>query len=253
MDDFYHRVADLDKLSAAQELLLTLYEEADKKLLDYKTWKPPRRGVHKRVSQPTSEDSAKLAVTGYFSGLEYPRDNLSTNPVNVNKMCCWVNKFKDCLRKYQALQSCKISNSVLSELDAKFTSYNLTVPGAEGFVRYGKITKQHVATLLKELRYSKHYENVNLIYYILTDKRVNVQHLEKDLIKDFKLLVQAAYRCKQEHMINVKYMLYQLLRKHGNEPDRPDMLTVKTGNKGSLYDDSFRKIYSHLGWPFTIM
>ncbi|AAT09660.1 replicating factor [Tadpole virus 2] len=244
---------EYDRRRRMEALLLSLYYPNDRKLLDYKEWSPPRVQVEcpKAPVEWNNPPSEKGLIVGHFSGIKYKGEKAQASEVDVNKMCCWVSKFKDAMRRYQGIQTCKIPGKVLSDLDAKIKAYNLTVEGVEGFVRYSRVTKQHVAAFLKELRHSKQYENVNLIHYILTDKRVDIQHLEKDLVKDFKALVESAHRMRQGHMINVKYILYQLLKKHGHGPDGPDILTVKTGSKGVLYDDSFRKIYTDLGWKFT--
>ena len=55
--------------------------------------------------------------------------------------------------------------------------------------RFNNITKDHIHLFLKELEYTKHYENVNLIHYNITDKKPDdISHLEDKLLHDFDLL-----------------------------------------------------------------
>ncbi|AAS18131.1 putative replication factor [Singapore grouper iridovirus] len=240
----------LVKDDSVNNLLLSLYGD-ERKLLDYKTWTPPK--PVDAATRPCKIVKQMGVLKGHFSEMDFKVLEENKRKIDVHKQCGWISKFKDAIRRYQGRQSCKIPNKVLDDLDRKLAAYNLLVEGVEGFVRYAKVTKHHVAIFLKELKHSKQYDNVNLIYYILTDKRDDVSYLERQLTEDFKILLAAATEHKLEHLINVKYSLYQLLKKHGHSPDRPDVLTVKASSKGNLYDDVYRKLYDHLGWEFTAL
>ena len=57
-------------------------------------------------------------------------------------------------------------------------------------IRFKKITRKHIFIFLKELGYSKHYEDIILIHYNITGKKPdNISYLEPKLLEDFDLLV----------------------------------------------------------------
>lgn len=128
-------------------------------------------------------------------------------------------------------------------------------------IRYSKITRNHIMMFLKELKYTKHYENVNLIYFTLTNKRVDdISHLEEQLIEDFKELVslydELHGKDKEEELdrknfMNVQYLLFQLLRRHNHPCKIEDFTILKTIDRKLFHDTICKKLFNKLGWKFT--
>ena len=176
--------------------------------------------------------------------------------------------FQDCIKQYQGKQNCKIPDKLYQDLDAKFTAYRLLIPGANddgsllpNHIRYSKITRNHIMMFLKELRYTKHYENVNLIYFTLTNKRLDdITHIEDRLIEDFKELVSLyddihgkdkPEELDRKNFMNVQYLLFQLLRRHGHPCKIENFTILKTVDRKLFHDTICKNLFDKLGWKFT--
>jgi hypothetical protein len=170
--------------------------------------------------------------------------------------------FQDCIKQYQGKQNCKIPDDVYNALEAKLKSHRLLLDNAPNkYIKYSKVTRNHIKIFLKELKLTKHYENVNLIYYTLTNKRVDeISHLEEKLIEDFKDLV-ALYdenhgkdkpkELNRKNFMNVQYLLFQLLRRHDHACKIEDFTILKTVDRKLFHDDICKNLFSQLGWKFT--
>ena len=188
--------------------------------------------------------------------------------------------FQDCIKQYQGKQNCKIPDQLYIDLDKKFQAYRLIIntnPSeqknieneqlgyraavGDRLIRYSKITRNHIMIFLKELKYTKHYENVNLIYFTLTNKRVDdISHLEEQLIEDFKELVslydELHGKDKEEELdrknfMNVQYLLFQLLRRHNHPCKIEDFTILKTIDRKLFHDTICKNLFNKLGWKFT--
>jgi hypothetical protein len=186
--------------------------------------------------------------------------------------------FQDCIKQYQGKQNCKIPDQLYIDLDQKFQAYRLIINTntfqehdekkneqlgyrEDRLIRYSKITRNHIMIFLKELKYTKHYENVNLIYFTLTNKRVDdISHLEEQLIEDFKELVslydELHGKDKEEELdrknfMNVQYLLFQLLRRHNHPCKIEDFTILKTIDRKLFHDTICRNLFNKLGWKFT--
>jgi len=169
--------------------------------------------------------------------------------------------FQDCIKQFQGKQNCKIPNSVYTDLENKFVAYRLVLDSTNPLVRYSKITKQHILMFLKELKYVKHYENVNVIYSTLTCKKVDdISCLEKQLVEDFKELVtlyvnlhskDKSEELGRKNFLNVQYLLYQLLKRHGYDCKIEDFSILKTTDRKQFHDKICSNLFQRLGWNFT--
>jgi len=169
--------------------------------------------------------------------------------------------FQDCIKQFQGKQNCKIPPSVYADLDSKFKSYRLLIDSDNPHVKYSKISKQHIMMFLKELKYVKHYENVNVIYYTLTSKMAeDIGHLEQQLIEDFKELVtlydslhskDKPEELDRKNFLNVQYLLFQLLRRHGHKCKIEDFSILKTSDRKLFHDKICCNLFQQLGWNFT--
>jgi hypothetical protein len=169
--------------------------------------------------------------------------------------------FQDCIKQYQGKQNCKIPQKIYDDLNTKFTRYRLLIPADVNHIKYSQITRNHIMMFLKELKYTKHYENVNLIYFTLTNKRVDdISYLEDRLIDDFKELV-ALYdeihgkdkpeELDRKNFMNVQYLLFQLLRRHGHPCKIENFTILKTVDRKLFHDTICKKLFDKLGWKFT--
>jgi hypothetical protein len=172
--------------------------------------------------------------------------------------------FNDCIKQYQGKQNCKIPEAVFENLEKKFLSHRLLILTNEKNiqhpdpVRYSKITREHILMFLKDLKYTKQYENTNLIYYMLTNKRVDdITHLEDKLIDDFKKLIclydeeQNKEKTERKNFLNSSYLLFQLLRRHGHQCKIENFAILKTIDRKIFHDEICKNLFSRLRWKFT--
>lgn len=188
--------------------------------------------------------------------------------------------FNDCIKQYQGKQNCKIPEEVFLDLDEKFITNRIVViqdksylqpdpnnpekqlqnPVRPDSVRYSKITRAHILMFLKDLKYTKHYENTNLIYYLLTNKRVDdIAHLETRLLMDFKTLIELyddiygkdKEKIHRKNFLNSSYLLYQLLRRHNHQCKLEHFTILKTIDRKKFHDDICQNLFYRLQWKFT--
>ncbi|ASZ85134.1 154R [Cherax quadricarinatus iridovirus] len=169
--------------------------------------------------------------------------------------------FQDCLKQYQGKQNCKVPEKVYTDLENKFRAYRLLIDDENTHVKYSKITRNHINTFLKELKYTKQYENVNLIYTTLTNKHVDdIGHLETQLIEDFKELISLYEKTHgkgkpdelpRKNFMNIQYILFQLLRRHGHPCNTENFTFLKTIDRKIFHDKICKQLFEKLGWKFT--
>ncbi len=162
------------------------------------------------------------------------------------------NHFRDFINQYQGKQNCYIDDKVYEDLRTILKRHHLVQNDD-----YSKVSKDHIHMFLKELNYTKHYENVNLIHYKITGKKPDdISHLEEKLIQDFGTLVdtyEKYFKGKSSRVsfISTQYVLYQLLLKYKHPCKREDFGMLKTMERKSFHDDICSKLFGKLNWNFT--
>ena len=169
--------------------------------------------------------------------------------------------FRDCINQYQGKQNSNIEDTVYEELMQEFENHGLLMGKKtdDSKKRCKNITHEHIGLFLKELKYSKHYENINLIHYKLTGiKPDDISHLEDMLLNDFIILTDLYdKRYKKEkqivrkNFINTQYVLYQLLCKHRHPCKREDFNILKTIERQVFHDEVCQTLFNELEWTFT--
>jgi hypothetical protein len=167
--------------------------------------------------------------------------------------------FRDCINQYQGKQNSTIDQKIYDELEDQFDKHHLLIGNSstKKEIRFSKINKDHIQLFLKELEYTKHYENVNLIFYNLTgNKPDDISHLEAALLNDFDALTDTydlTYKNKIErkNFINTQHVLYHLLRKHKHRCDKSDFTVLKTIDRKSFHDKISSHCFGILGWTYT--
>ena len=176
--------------------------------------------------------------------------------VNISSKYIYIRKvhFQDCINQYQAKQNNTVLPEVYTALEREFFQHHLLV-GDENTpkeIRFSKITKKHIHMFLKELNYSNHYENINLIHYVMTGvKPPDIRHLEEQLIDDFNLLTELysnMTHIKRKSFINSQHVLYQLLRRHKFPCNKDDFIVLKTTDRKCFHDLITRELFETLGW-----
>lgn len=180
--------------------------------------------------------------------------------VNISQKYTYDRKvhFRDCINQYQGKQNSTIDKKVYASLEDQFERHHLLVGdrNTRKEVRFKNITKEHIHLFLKELDYTKHYENVNLIHFVMTGiKPDDISHLEDKLLDDFDLLTELydkKFKNKpgfdRKNFINTQYVLYQLLMRYKHPCKKGDFTILKTVDRKSFHDDICKECFQHLGW-----
>jgi ribosomal protein L37AE/L43A len=167
--------------------------------------------------------------------------------------------FKDCINQYQGKQNVNILPEVYTKLTEQFESHGLLLKSDDKQIKFDKITRKHIFLFLKELGYSKHYEDIILIHHNLTGKKPdNISHLEPVLLEDFDILVsqydkkyKKTQSLSRKNFINTHYVLYQLLRRHKYSCRKSDFNILKSNERKSFHDKICKELFKDLGWNFT--
>ena len=202
-----------------------------------------------------------VGCSSMISTLETGNGHLDFNRATLTGKFIYnrVLHFQDSIKQYQGKQNCKIPQAVFNHLDAQFRAYRLLNDSEDRRIKYSRITKQHVLMFLKE--YPKQYENANVIYTTLTGKSgEDIGALEAKLVEDFKELVtlydslhskDKTEELDRKNFLNVQYILFQLLRRHGHPCKPEDFSMLKTTERKLFHDQVCSNLFAKLGWNFT--
>lgn len=165
--------------------------------------------------------------------------------------------FRDCINQYGGKQNSTIEQKVYDDLETQFENHYLLLgdkntPKTE---RFKNIKKEHVMIFLKDLGYTKHYENVNLIHCNMTGKKPDdISYLEDKLISDFDKLTELYDKMYKDidrkNFINTQYVLFQLLKRHKHKCNEEDFSILKTTDRKTFHDEITKKLFETLGWNF---
>jgi hypothetical protein len=180
--------------------------------------------------------------------------------VNISSKYRYEKKvhFKDAINQYQGKQNSNIPQIVYDNLEEQFELHHLLVGDkkTDKSIRFKNITKEHIALFLKELNYSKHYENINLIYSNITGAKLDdISYLEDKLLDDFDQLTDLYDKMyknslQRKSFINTQYILYQLLLKNRHPCKKEDFSILKTMDRQNFHDEITSELFSELGWSF---
>ena len=182
--------------------------------------------------------------------------------VNITSKYLYDRKihFRDCINQYQGKQNSTIHQKVYDDLEKQFELHHLLVGDKTStkIIRFGNITKEHISIFLKELEYTKHYENINLIHYNITSKKPDdIGYLEDKLLEDFDILTELYDKnfkhIDRKNFINTQYVLYQLLLRHKHPCNKSDFSILKTVDRKTFHDDVMKILFTELGWNFTFV
>lgn len=164
--------------------------------------------------------------------------------------------FKECIKQYQCKQNTFINPEVYSKIDkALITSGIIDDNVKEKSKRYKKVTKSHISYFLKELGFSKYYDDYNLIYCTMTGtKPKDISHLENKLYEDFTKISEAYSVImndnERKNFINIQFILYKLLLRHKEKISIEDFGAVKSQDKKMDREKLCKEIFVHLGWEY---
>ena len=158
------------------------------------------------------------------------------NRVNISSKYIYDRKihFRDCINQYQGKQNSTIQQEVYNDIEKQLELHYIVDPNITNKKeKFKNVTKEHISIFLKDLSYTKHYENVNLIHYNLTGiKPDDISHIEDKLLNDFDVITDAYDKLfkhlDRKNFINTQYILYQLLLRHKHPCKKEDFSILKT-------------------------
>lgn len=167
--------------------------------------------------------------------------------------------FRDCVNQYQGKQNTTIPSEIIGALKRYADMYGIASDGD-----YSGVSREHILMFLKDSDNTKYYEDVTLIYRLLTGNPVDdIAYLEDAILRDFDILSDlydkkfkhplegGAAGMSRKSFINKHYILFQLLRRHGHPCKCDDFNILKTVDRKSLHEDILSKLFDELGWNFT--
>jgi len=210
----------------------------------------------KQINETMVCDKCSRVHTSPISTTSYAdidRINVSTRYLYDRKV-----HFRDCVLQFQGRQNVTIDKVVYDALECEFDKHHLLVgdKNTPSNIRFSKIQKEHILMFLKELRLSKHYENVQLIHFNLTGQiPPDISHLEGALLADFEQLTTLyddIYRNDaRKNFINTQYTLFQLLKRHKYPCMASDFSIIKTSERRDWHHRVCKTLFSKLNWNFT--
>jgi|UniRef100_A0A6C0H4J5 hypothetical protein len=177
--------------------------------------------------------------------------------VNISSKYTYDRKvhFRDCINQYQGKQNSTIHQKIYDDLEMQFKRHHLLRGGIDASkeVKFADVTKNHILIFLKELGYSKHYENVHLIHYNFTGiKPDDISYLEEQLLDDFDVLTDLYDKrfkyIERKNFINTQYVLFQLLRRHRHPCKKEEFIILKTIDRKFFHDEICKDLFEELGW-----
>jgi len=196
---------------------------------------------------------AEEKFTNYTTSYkDVSRVNISTKYTYDRKI-----HFRDCINQYQGKQNCTIDPKIYEDIIDQLDKHHLLIKSKKKKKRFSKVKKSHILLFLKELGYCKHYENLNLIFFNITQKPIDdITYLETKLLEDFDKLTQLydkmfKNKIDRKNMINTSFILFMLLRRHGHPCKQEDFSVLKTIDRKNFHNEICKKLFEALNWGFN--
>jgi len=169
--------------------------------------------------------------------------------------------FRDTINQYQGKQNANIPKQIYEDLVEQFVLHGIVPSNYKELTKeeaFEKVTKEHIILFLKEIKQTKHYEDITLLHHQITGKQTpNISYLENQLLNDFDQLIEI-YDKKFKHIerknfINTQYVLFQLLKRHRFACKKEDFNMLKTVDRKYYHDTICSELFMELGWSFTAL
>lgn len=177
-----------------------------------------------------------------------------TDRVNMSSKYTYSRKghFTDAKKRFQGTQNTdpKKIQIAADVIEREMRQHNLV---AQQDLR-NSISKDHVYLFLSEQNLSNHYEDLNLLFYIITAVPCpDISEYDELLDELFDKQERALNQVKGDNRINslnVNYKLYKLLQKVGYPCRKDDFHILKTPTKEDEHDFKMQISWKSLGWEW---
>lgn len=205
-----------------------------------------------------ASDNDYLYICNNCAGeIEYLDDNPSfkdSDRVNMSSKYRYSRKghFVEATKKFQGTQNVdpKKINRVVKILLEEMRLNNLVAE--RGLPN--SVTKDNLDTFLSSCRLSNHYDDLNLLYHIITGEPCPDISMYMDmLLVDIDQLERVLIEIQDENRtnsLNVYFKLYKLLQRYGAPYKKDDFYILKTQVKEHEHDLKMREAFEILGWEW---
>ena len=255
------------KNNKEKQIIINTYIEIANKYVDLKiNIEKKDKNVCKNCNNKDFDiEDGNIYICCNCSAQQFILKNISSykdiDRINISSKYCYDRAihFRDCINQYQGKQNSTVNAKVYQELEKEFALHHLLIKGDENTQKSEKfknITKEHINIFLKELGYSKHYENVNLIHYNITGiKPDDIGHLEDKLLEDFAVLTDMYDKMykhiDRKNFINTQFILYALLNKHKHPCKKEDFTILKTVDRLNFHNEITNQLFQAIGWSYN--
>ena len=169
-----------------------------------------------------------------------------TERINMGVRYVYTRKahFIDAMDQFEGKQNTNISPEVYQLLRKQMELHKLTKE---------TVTKDEIYMFLFENSLSQHYEDINLIYFVITGKAPpNISKLRARLIERNDRIEEVYPLAKDPDRINslnVNFKLYKLLQLEGFPCKKDDFYILKTKTKIEEHQKVWYDMCDLLGWP----
>lgn len=117
------------------------------------------------------------------------------------------------------------------------------------------VTKDQIYMFLSEQNLSNFYEDLNLIFHIITGEMCpDITEYLDGIYEDFNKLEEVLKDIQDEdrtNSLNVNYKLYKLLQRRGYSCRKDDFYILKTKTKEDEHDEKMKQAFLLLGWKWN--
>lgn len=204
------------------------------------------------------EDDSLFLCTICKTEVEVPDDAPSfkdTDRVNMTSKYQYSKKghFIDTAKRFQGTQNTdpKKIQKIVGIIKKQIDEHNLVCE--RGFPN--SCTKDHVYMFMESQKLTKHYDDLNLIFYIITGVECpDISEYMSDLLDDFdkgEVVIQDILDSTMKtNTLNVNYKLYKYLQRRGCYYDRDSFYFLKTKAKEDEHDKIMKEAWERLGWDW---
>lgn len=157
-----------------------------------------------------------------------------------------VTYFRECLNQKQGLQNTSISRKVLERIEEEMDKY--------GYDRK-TLTPEKLKYILKKIRYSKHYEHVNLIVAYYTEQPILEldEETEARLFQMFMEIQKPFEQVKpptRKSFLSYQFVIHKFLQLLGKDEEAQQFKLLKSIDKLKRQDKIWKDICEITGYTF---
>lgn len=176
-----------------------------------------------------------------------------TERINMSNRYTYSRKahFVDAVKKYQGKQH------IASE-ELQFVIKILVTEMKYNNINAQNTTKDNLYAFLSEKKMSKYYDDINLLFYMITGTECpDLSLIEHSLMEIFELQEEALTKVNiatsdpRANSINVYYKLYKLLQRLNYPCKKTDFFFLKTKVKEDEHDEKMKLAWSMLEWDWV--